>query len=95
MPQFLSTIDEVFVLPSIDRGPIILPGVPKNLPLTAAVRIGDSIRLVRPDGVVIETSVQGIESVAKGPFVPIMLEKNLPNSEVHVGSEVWHTPQPS
>lgn len=74
------------------RGCVLVPG-PSTEPGGPALRVGDPIRLVKPNGQEIETLVRGIEMIHRRPppkvvTAPILLSKEITKDQVPVGTRV-------
>lgn len=75
-----------------DRGCVLVPG-PSAGPGGPTVRVGDPIRLVKPDGEVIDTEIRGIEMLGRRPrpkviTAPILLPLDITKEQVPVGTRV-------
>lgn len=71
---------------------MLVPG-PSAEPGAQNVRIGDRIRLLKPDGESIDTVIRGVEMVNRGrrpPIMtaPILLPQNIAKTEVPKGTMV-------
>jgi len=85
MARKLFTVDDVFSIR--DRGTIIVPGVvPEG---DEKFRIGDQLRLVRPDGSEVATTIDGIAFFNPDPQRRYAVIVPLPKPEIPVGTEVW------
>ncbi|MCA9217989.1 MAG: hypothetical protein KDB27_33190 [Planctomycetales bacterium] len=87
MPRVLLTVEDSFVVEG--QGVVLLP---KLEPIGDEVfRAGDPIQIRRPDGTVFQTRMHGVEylTTSTESFLVILLPKNVAQSEVPVGSEVW------
>ena len=84
MPRHLFTVEDTFTIRG--RGTILVPGiVPEG---DERFRIGDALRLRRPDGSEVEATIDGIECFTPPPGIyPIVV--TLPKSDVPLGTEVW------
>lgn len=74
------------------RGCILVPG-PSAEAGGPTLRVGDPIRLVKPDGQVVDTEVRGIEMINRRPrpqviTAPILLPKGITKDQVPVGTRV-------
>jgi hypothetical protein len=74
------------------RGCVLVPG-PSAEADGPALRVGDPIRLVKPDGQTVDTFVRGIEMIHRRPppkviTAPILLPKELTKDQVPVGTQV-------
>jgi hypothetical protein len=86
LERLLSIVEEVFEI--FDRGCVIVPGIPHDARLR--VKIGDAIRLVRPNKSAIDTHVVGLEMIhAPRPHpIPILLPLHIRKSDVPIGTKV-------
>jgi hypothetical protein len=87
MARRLFTVEETFVI--AERGIVPVPGiVPQD---DECFRIGDAIKLKRPDGSEIEWHIGGLEMLY--PLPPskdvCILLKGLGKDDVPKGTEVW------
>jgi hypothetical protein len=89
-PMLLFTVEDVFQLSG--RGCVLVPG-----PIAEVggpeVRVGDPIRLVKPDGSHVDTFIRGIEMIGRRPppkvlTAPILLPAELSKADVPVGTKV-------
>lgn len=64
----LFTVEEAFEISG--RGCVLVPGIGETSEVSN-VQIGDRIRLVKPNGDVIDTSVSGVEMINYGRRVPL------------------------
>jgi translation elongation factor EF-Tu-like GTPase len=74
------------------RGCVLVPG-PSAEVGGPALRVGDPIRLVKPDGQAIDTHVRGIEMIHRRPLpkvitAPILLPKEVTKDQVPAGTRV-------
>ena len=74
------------------RGCVLVPG-PSAEPGGPALRVGDRIRLIKPDGQEIDTQVRGVEMIHRRPppkviTAPILLPKEITKDQVPVGTRV-------
>jgi hypothetical protein len=84
MSRHLFTVEDTFTIKG--RGTVLVPGiVPEG---EERFRIGDALRLRRPDGSEVEATIDGIDffNVPHGAY-PIVIR--LPKSDVALGTEVW------
>ncbi len=84
MSRRLFTVEDTFTIRG--RGIILAPGiVPEG---DERFRIGDALRLRRPDGSEVEATIDGIDffNVPHGTY-PIVVK--LSKSDVPLGTEVW------
>lgn len=75
------------------QGCILIPR-PDAEPSDQHVRIGDAVRLVRPDGRSIDTAVQGVEVGARqlragAPVTPLLLRREVRAGDVEPGTQVF------
>lgn len=85
--RFICVIDDVFQLTG--RGCVITPGYTSDLPRDLRVKIGDALRLKRPDGGEIDTVLRGIEMANLGDCMPLLLGANVTKSDIPIGTELW------
>lgn len=86
MPRRLFTVTDTFLIRA--RGVVLLPGiVPEG---DERFQIGDPLRLKRPDGSTIDTTIGGLEmfTCTTKPDIPVLL-MGLGKADVPVGTEVW------
>ena len=76
--MLLFIVEDVF---ATSLGLILTPGVGKH-----PVRVGTPIRLVRPDGTILQTKICGIVFSERRD---ISIGKELCKEDVPVGTEVW------
>jgi len=74
------------------RGCVLVPG-PSAEPGGPALRVGDPIRLVKPDGQAIDTRVHGIEMIHRRTLpkvitAPILLPMEITKDQVPAGTQV-------
>ena len=74
-------------------GCVLVPG-PSAEAGGRALRVGDPIRLVKPDGQTVDTFVRGIEMIHRRPSAevitaPILLPKEITKDQVPAGTRVW------
>lgn len=94
-PVLLFTVQDAFQL--TDRGCVLAPG-PSAEPGAQAVRIGDRIRLRKPDGHSFDTFIRGLEMLGRRPrpeviTAAILLPKEITKHDVPKGTEVWLIPR--
>ena len=89
-PVLLFTVEDAFQLSG--RGCVLVPG-----PIAEAggpeVRVGDPIRLAKPDGSHVDTVIHGVEMIGRRPppkvlTAPILLPAELSKADVPVGTKV-------
>jgi hypothetical protein len=85
MARLLITVTDTFAIDN--RGVLLLPSIePKDY---AQIRAGTAIRLVRPDGVELQTTIGDVETMHDsqncGPFI---LLRDLRREEVPPGTQV-------
>jgi len=90
----LFTVEDAFQISG--RGCVLVPGIPPS-PGLPTVRVGDAIRLVKPNGEVIETRVHGVEMINYGarprPAVihaPISVPHPITKQDVPPGTQVFY-----
>jgi hypothetical protein len=77
------------------RGCILVPGIPPD-PGLPAIHVGDSIRLLKPSGDIVDTTIHGVEMInyrGKPPeriMVPISLPRPIAASDVPAGTRVFY-----
>jgi translation elongation factor EF-Tu-like GTPase len=90
-PRLLFVVEDAFQITG--RGCVLAPG-----PVAEAggpvLRVGDRIRLVKPDGQSIETTVRGIEMIGRRPrpaviTAPILLPREITKDQVPPGTHVF------
>lgn len=74
------------------RGCVLVPG-PSAEPGGPVLRIGDPIRLVKPNGQTVDTCVRGIEMIHRRPrpkviTAPILLPKEITKDQASIGTQV-------
>lgn len=84
----LFTVEDAFQITG--RGCTLVPGPEVREP---KLRVGDPIRLLRPDGRTIDTHVYGIEMIHRRPppkvvTTPILLPKEITSDQVPIGTRV-------
>ena len=87
MNRLLFVVEDTFDIP--ERGLVAAPGIiPEG---DECFRIGDGLRIDRPDGSSIYTSIASLELVTPNPSraVVIMFPKDISKSDIPAGSEVW------
>jgi hypothetical protein len=86
MARLLFVVEDTFDIRR--RGLILVPGISPHC--DQALRVGDPLRLKRPDGSELETTIGGIEMIGSTTIrsVPIMLS-GLSKEDVPIESEVW------
>lgn len=90
-PTLLFIVEHAFQI--TDRGCVLVPG-PSAESGGQALRVGDPVRLVTPDGQVVDTVVRGIELINRRPrpqliTLPILLPRNITKEQVPVGTRVF------
>ena len=86
MPRLLFKVDNTFLIRA--RGLVLVPGI---VPVgDERFRVGDPLRLKRPDGSEVETAISGLEMFMETmkPDIPVLL-KGLGKEDVPIGTEVW------
>jgi hypothetical protein len=90
----LFTVEDAFQISG--RGCVLVPGIGKTSEFSP-VRVGDRIRLVKPNGEVIDTRIQGVEMInygRRGPpkeiFAPILLPGPISKHDVPPGTHVYY-----
>jgi len=85
MARTLFTVEDAFTIRG--RGTILVPGlIPQG---DERFRVGDLVRLLRPDGSEVEKPIGGIDMFnvpAHGGYAIVVA---LPKQEVPIGTEVW------
>jgi translation elongation factor EF-Tu-like GTPase len=77
--MLLFTVEERFMITG--RGLVLVPGLGNKM-----AKIGDKIKIVRPDQSTIEKIIQGISF---NEFRDILVDPGLTKEDVPIGSEVW------
>jgi translation elongation factor EF-Tu-like GTPase len=91
MARLLFVVEDTFAIRG--RGLVIVPGIVQRA--DEVFRVGDPLRLKRPDGTELLTAVGGLEmfmSPVPGEEIPILL-RELGKEDIPVGSEVWSVDQ--
>lgn len=89
---FLFKVEEAFQISG--RGCVIVPGVPPGLS-NVTIKVGSSIRLIKPNGEELDTTVAGVELINYGArrptvlSVPIMLAQPVTKQDVPSGTQVF------
>ena len=86
MPRLLFKVDDTFLIRG--RGLVLVPGI---VPVgDERFRRDDALRLKRPDGSEVETTIAGLEMFTETmkPDIPVFL-KGLGKEDVPIGTEVW------
>ena len=92
-PILLFVVEDRFNISG--RGCVLVPGIPPE-PGLPTVHVGDSIRLIKPNGDVIDTKIHGVEMInyrGRPPeriTVPISVSRPLSASDVPVGTQVFY-----
>jgi hypothetical protein len=92
MARHLFTVEDTFLIEG--RGLVPTPGiVPQG---DERFRVGDPIRLKRPDGSEIEWQIGGLEFICPPPRQDevVILLKGLGKNDVPIGTEVWSVDRP-
>lgn len=77
--MFLFTVQDRFLVTG--RGLILVPGIGDK-----KATVGDSIKILKPDQTIIETTIRGI---GFNEFRNILVGKDLTKDDVPIGSEIW------
>ena len=77
--MLLFKVDERFMVTG--RGLVLVPGLGEK-----KATLGDPVRIIRPDGTIIETTIRGI---GFNKFREILVGGNLTKEDIPIGSEVW------
>jgi translation elongation factor EF-Tu-like GTPase len=92
--QFLFTVEQAFQISG--RGCVLVPGIPSTVNLPS-IKVGDRIRLTKPDGRSIDTTVNGVELINYGArkppeniSVPISLPATISKQDVPPGTQVHY-----
>ena len=85
MARKLFTVEQAF--PIQQRGTILVPGLTADS--LDRLTIGDSLRLIRPDGSESVTTITGIDLSYPNPSCHFPVLVGLPEAEVPIGTEVW------
>ena len=86
MPRLLFKVEDTFLIRA--RGVVLVPGI---APVgDERFRTGDGLRLKRPDGSEVQTTIGGLEMFTgtMKPDMPVLL-KGLGKADVPIGTEVW------
>ncbi|MDH4415941.1 MAG: hypothetical protein QE485_01805 [Acidovorax sp.] len=89
-PTLLFVVEDAFQI--TDRGCILVPG-PVVEPGGPTLHVGDPIRLVKPDGQVVDTTVRAFEMIGRRPppkiiSAPILLPREITKDQVPIGTQV-------
>ncbi len=89
-PTLLFVVEDAFQI--TDRGCILVPG-PVAEPGGPTLHVGDPIRLVKPDGQIIDTTVRAFEMIGRRPppkiiTAPILLPGEITKDQVPIGTRV-------
>lgn len=93
-PVLLFIVEDAFQITG--RGCVLVPG-PSAEQGSQRIRIGDGLRLRKPDGHSFDTVIQGVEMIGRRPrpnviTAPILLPSDVKNGDVPIGTEVWLLP---
>ncbi|MGC4103768.1 hypothetical protein [Ferruginibacter sp.] len=77
--MFLFKVNERFMI--TERGLVLVPGLGDK-----KAKVGDPIKIVRPDRTIIETTIRGISF---DEFRSILVDTNLTKEDIPIHSEVW------
>lgn len=77
--MFLFKVEERFMITG--RGLVLVPGLGDR-----KAKVGDPIKIVKPDQTTIKTTIKGI---GFNQFREILVGKDLAKEDVPIGSEVW------
>ena len=88
--MLLFVVEDAFQI--ADRGCVLVPGPVAEVG-GPEVRVGDPIRLVKPDGQTIDTKIQGLEMIGRRPppkviTAPILLPSGITKDQVPKGTHV-------
>jgi hypothetical protein len=93
-PFLLFVVEQVFQISSI--GCVVAPGVTPG-PGVPGVRAGDPIRLLKPDGEVVDTRIHsiphfnyGLRPRPKDLTFPFVLPPQIAKEDVPLGTRVFH-----
>ena len=89
--SLLFVVEDAFQITG--RGCILVPG-PVAESGGPMLRIGDPIRLVKPDGQIVDTTIRAFEMVGRRPrpkviTAPILLPREITEDQVPVGTQVF------
>ncbi len=79
MRMFLFKVDAVFTITGI--GVALTPGIGDG-----KARVGDTIKLIRPDKTILETKIKAVAFESRRSIV---VGSNIKKEDVPVGTEVW------
>lgn len=90
-PVLLFIVEDAFQIAG--RGCVLVPG-PSAEQGSQRIRIGDGLRLRKPDGNSFDTVIQGVEMIGRRPrpkviTAPILLPRDVKKGDVPTGTEVW------
>lgn len=93
-PSLLFTVEQVFQVSNM--GCVVAPGVTPG-PSVPEVRPGDPIRLLKPDGEIVDTWIHSIPHFSYGsrprpevPKLPFVLPPEISKEDVPLGTRVFH-----
>lgn len=84
LTRFLGRVDDTCQIE--DRGCVVVPGIPTNASFN--VSAGDAIRLKRPDGSEITTTIAGIALGGNIHSIPLLLQA-ITKDDVPIGTELF------
>ena len=89
-PMLLFIVEDAFQING--RGCVLAPG-PSVEPGAQIVRVGDRIRLLKPNGEIIDSVIRGLEMLGRRPrsqviTAPILLPKDITKADVPKGTKV-------
>lgn len=93
-PILLFLVEDAFQITG--RGCVLVPG-PSAEQGSQRIRIGDRLRLRKPDGDCFDTAIEGVEMIGRRPAphvitLPILLPSDVTKGDVPVGTQVWLLP---
>ncbi len=93
-PSLLFTVEQVFQTSNI--GCVLAPGVTPG-PSVPEVRVGDPIRLLKPNGEIVDTRIHSIPLFSYGSrprpkvlTIPFVLPPQIAKEDVPLGTRVFH-----
>jgi hypothetical protein len=87
----LFPVEDVFTIAG--RGCVIVPGFNSDRHPSSHPRLGNPLRLVRPDGSEIDSRMRGMEMLNPGAATtPLLLSSDIIATEVPIGTHVYWLP---
>lgn len=94
-PVLLFVVEDAFQITG--RGCVLAPG-PVAEPGARPVRVGDQLRLHKPDGQSFDTVIRGVDMLGRRQrseiiTAPILLPREITKDDVPIKTEVWLHPR--